>query len=153
VVIASLTPLGELILQATGAQGVVPTNEAIVSIAAAEFGAQVAWVMIGGFAVNLLIARITPLKYVFLTGHHMFFMATMLTVVLATDQMHPALLIAVGSLLLGTIMCVMPALLQPYTKRSPATTSWPSGTSAASGTWSQAWRARPPAASRAPPKT
>ena len=113
-VIASLTPLGELILQATGAQGVVPTNEAIVSIAAAEFGAQVAWVMIGGFAVNLLIARITPLKYVFLTGHHMFFMATMLTVVLATDQMHPALLIAVGSLLLGTIMCVMPALLQPY---------------------------------------
>lgn len=116
-VIASLTPLGELILQATGAQGVVPTNEAIVSIAAAEFGAQVAWVMIGGFAVNLLIARITTLKYVFLTGHHMFFMATMLTVVLATDQMHPALLIAVGSLLLGTIMCVMPALLQPYTKR------------------------------------
>ena len=91
-VIASLTPLGELILQATVAQGVVSTNEAIVSIAAALFVAQVVWVIIGGFAFNLLIARITPLKYVFLTGHHMFFMATMLTVVLATDQMYPALL-------------------------------------------------------------
>ncbi|MDX5319305.1 MAG: PTS ascorbate transporter subunit IIC, partial [Actinomycetes bacterium] len=34
VVVASLEPLGALILAATGAQGVVPTNEAIVSIAA-----------------------------------------------------------------------------------------------------------------------
>lgn len=117
VVIGALTPLGDLILLATGAQGVVPTNEAIVSIAAAEYGAQVAWVMIGGFAVNLLIARFTPLKYVFLTGHHMFFMATMLTVVLSTAQINPIVVVIAGSLLLGAIMCLMPALLQPYTKR------------------------------------
>lgn len=117
VVVNSLSPLGELILMATGAQGVVPTNEAIVSIAAAQFGAQVAWVMIGGFLVNLLLARFTPLKYVFLTGHHMFFMATLLTVVLSVAKLETFLLVVVGSLLLGTIMVVMPALSQPWTKR------------------------------------
>lgn len=117
VVVASLTPLGDLILGATGAQGVVPTNEAIVSIAAAEYGAQVAWVMIGGFAVNLLIARFTPVKYVFLTGHHIFFMATMLTVVLATAELNAVVLVVAGSVVLGAAMAVLPAFLQPYTKR------------------------------------
>ncbi len=117
VVVASLTPLGDLILQATGAQGVVPTNEAIVSIAAAEYGAQVAWVMVAGFAVSLVIARFTPLKYVFLTGHHMFFMATMLTVVLNVAELSGLMIVVVGALLLGTIMQIMPAFSQPFTRR------------------------------------
>lgn len=117
VVIASLDPLGALILAATGAQGVVPTNEAIVSIAAAEFGAQVAWTMIGGFAISLVIARFTPLKYVFLTGHHIFFMATMLTVVLSVADLSNTMIVLVGSLLLGTIMQIMPTFAQPFTRR------------------------------------
>ena len=110
VVVASLEPLGALILAATGAQGVVPTNEAIVSIAAEEFGAQLAWVMVGGFVVHLVIARFFPLKYVFLTGHHIFFMSAMLTAVLATADIDGFLLIIIGSIMLGTIMSIMPAL-------------------------------------------
>lgn len=117
VVVNSLDPLGALVLAATGAQGVVPTNEAIVSIAVEEFGATVAWIMVAGFAVGLLIARFTPLKYVFLTGHHLFFMAAMLTGVLAVSEFNQALSVAVGAVLLGTIMTVMPAFSQPYTKR------------------------------------
>jgi PTS system ascorbate-specific IIC component len=117
VVVASLTPLGDLILKATGAQGVVPTNEAIVSIAAAQYGARVAWVMVAGFAVNLVIARFTPLNYVFLTGHHVFFMATMLTVVLSVAHLNGAMTVLVGALLLGTIMTIMPAFSQPFTRR------------------------------------
>lgn len=117
VVVAALTPLGDLILKATGAQGVVPTNEAIVSIAAAQYGAQVAWVMVAGFAVSLVIARFTPLRYVFLTGHHMFFMATMLTVVLSVANLSGAMTVLVGALLLGTIMQIMPAFAQPFTRR------------------------------------
>lgn len=117
VVVNALEPLGGLILASTGAQGVVPTNEAIVSIAAAQFGAQVAWVMIAGFAVSLLIARFTPLKYVFLTGHHIFFMATMLTVVLSVANLSDPMIVLVGALLLGTIMQIMPTFAQPYTRR------------------------------------
>lgn len=117
VVVASLEPLGALILAATGAQGVVPTNEAIVSIAADEYGAQLAWVMVGGFIVHLVIARLLPLKYVFLTGHHVFFMSALLTAVLATADLDGIVLILVGSIMLGTIMSIMPALSQPFTRR------------------------------------
>lgn len=117
VVVNSLTPLGEMILGTTGAQGVVPTNEAIVSIAQKDFGAVTAWVMISGFIVAILLARFTPLKYVFLTGHHVFFMATMITVVLSTAKLDAWVLVVVGAILLGVVMVVMPAFAQPWMRK------------------------------------
>lgn len=117
VVVSSLTPLGEMILGATGAQGVVPTNEAIVSIAQQDFGAITAYVMILGFVFALLLARFTPLKYVFLTGHHVFFMATMLTVVLASADVANGVVVVVGSVLLGVIMVIQPAFAHPFMKK------------------------------------
>lgn len=123
VVVAALEPLGVLILEATGAQGVVPTNEAVVSIAVDQFGAQVAWIMTAGFLLSLVIARFTPLKYVFLTGHHMFFMSAMLAAVLAVADMSALVTVAVGALLLATVMQVMPAFSQPFTKQITGTDS------------------------------
>ena len=117
IVVASLEPLGKMILDATGAQGVIPTNEAIVSIAQDEFGTQTAWVMIAGFLVSLALARFTPLKYVFLTGHHMFYMATMFVVVLSVADFSALEIVLVGALLLGMTMVVMPALAQPWMRR------------------------------------
>lgn len=116
-VVASLEPLGVMIQGATGAQGVVPTNEAIVGIAQQQYGAQVAWLMILGFVVSLILARFTPLRYVFLTGHHVLFMATMITIVLVTAGYNDWVVILGGSLLLGVLMVAMPALTQPWTRR------------------------------------
>lgn len=116
-VVASLQPLGVMIQGAAGTQGVVPTNEAIVGIAQDEFGAQVAWLMILGFAISLLLARFTPLHYVFLTGHHTLFMATLLTIVLATAGLPSVTVVAVGGILLGVVMASLPALSQPWTRR------------------------------------
>jgi PTS system ascorbate-specific IIC component len=119
VVVASLNPLGDLILQVTGAQGVIPTNEVITALAAAEYGATSAYVLVVGFIVMLLLARFTPLKYVFLTGHHMVFMSFLLAVVLSVGfgPNLSGLVIVIGGGLLGVIMVVMPALAQPWTKR------------------------------------
>ncbi|MDN5688639.1 MAG: PTS ascorbate transporter subunit IIC, partial [Brachybacterium sp.] len=116
-VTASLAPLGVMIQGALGAQGVVPTNEAIAGIAQAEFGAQVAWLMILGFVVAILLARFTPLRYVFLTGHHLLFMATLITVVMASAGMPTVVVVILGALLLGILMVSLPALAQPWTRR------------------------------------
>ncbi|MCB0948159.1 MAG: PTS ascorbate transporter subunit IIC [Mycobacterium sp.] len=116
-VVASLEPLGVMIQGAAGSQGVVPTNEAIVGIAQDRFGAQVAWLMILGFAISLLLARFTPLHYVFLTGHHTLFMATLLTIVLATAGLPSVTVVAVGGILLGVVMASLPAISQPWTRR------------------------------------
>ncbi|NJP68156.1 PTS ascorbate transporter subunit IIC [Streptomyces spiramenti] len=116
-VVGSLAPLGEMIQGATGAHGVIPTNEAIVGIAQEQYGARVAWLMILGFGVSLLLARFTPLRYVFLTGHHMLFMATLLTIVLATAGHTSWVVVVVGGVLLGIMLVAMPAFAHPWTKR------------------------------------
>ncbi|WP_419992878.1 PTS ascorbate transporter subunit IIC [Streptomyces boninensis] len=116
-VVASLAPLGEMIQGSTGAHGVIPTNEAIVGIAQKEYGARVAWLMIVGFALSLVLARFTPLRYVFLTGHHMLFMATLLTMVLATAGMKSWIVVLLGGVLLGIMLVSMPAFAHPWTKR------------------------------------
>lgn len=116
-VVSSLEPLGVMIQGAAGTKGVVPTNEAIVGIAQNEYGAKVAWLMILGFAVSLLLARFTPLRYVFLTGHHTLFMATLLTIVLATAGLDTPAVIILGGFLLGVVMVSLPAISQPWTKR------------------------------------
>jgi PTS system ascorbate-specific IIC component len=116
-VVASLAPLGTMIQGATGAQGVIPTNEAIAGIAQADYGAQVSWLMILGFAVSLVLARFTPLHYVFLTGHHILFMATLLTIVLASADYPPAVVVGLGGLVLGILMVSLPAFAHPWTRR------------------------------------
>ena len=116
-VVSSLDPLGIMIQGATGAQGVIPTNEAIVGIAQEEYGAQVAWLMILGFAISLLLARFTPLSYVFLTGHHILFMATLLTIVLASAGYAAPITVGLGGILLGILMVSLPAFAQPWTRR------------------------------------
>lgn len=116
-VVASLDPLGAMITGATGAQGVVPTNEAIVGIAQEQFGSQVAWIMILGFVVSLILARFTPMSYVFLTGHHVLFMATLLTMVLAPAGYSSWVVIVFGAVLLGILMVSLPAIAHPWTRR------------------------------------
>ena len=116
-VTASLTPLGVMIQGALGAQGVVPTNVAIAGIAQEEVGAQVAWLMILGFVVAILLARFTPLRYVFLTGHHLLFMATLITIVMASAGMPTVVVVVLGAALLGILMVSLPALAQPWTRR------------------------------------
>ncbi|MCU1647923.1 MAG: rane protein [Nocardia sp.] len=116
-VVLSLKPLGDMIQGALGAHGVIPTNEAIVAIAQDEYGAQVTWLMILGFAISLALARFTPLHYVFLTGHHMLFMATLLTMVLAVAGFSTPVVVCTGGILLGIVMVSMPALAQAWTRR------------------------------------
>ncbi|TMZ61963.1 PTS ascorbate transporter subunit IIC, partial [Klebsiella pneumoniae] len=70
VVAESLNPLGTIIQKAFGVQGLIPNNEAIVGVAVKTLGQQTAIIMSLGFVFNLLFARFTPFKYIFLTGHH-----------------------------------------------------------------------------------
>ena len=119
VVTSALAPFGDLVLKSTGAHGVVPTNEVITAQASSQYGASSAYIIVLSFIVMLLLARFTPLKYIFLTGHHMVFMSTMLAVVLSvgfgTD--HQLLIVIIGAILMGVIMVVMPAFAQPFMNR------------------------------------
>ena len=107
--IGSLDSLGPLLTEGFGIRGVIPNNEAIVALAQDVLGPETALIMVFGFVANILYARFTPLKYIFLTGHHTFYMACLLSAVLGTAGLSGAVLVIVGSLILGALMVLMPA--------------------------------------------
>ncbi len=117
IIVTALNPLGSMVQVGFHLHGVVPTNEAIVALAQKSFGAQTAIIMALGFVVNLVLARFTPAKFIFLTGHHLFFMATVLAVVLGSAGITGANQTLIGALMLGTIATVMPAFVHPFMKK------------------------------------
>ncbi|GJM76280.1 PTS ascorbate transporter subunit IIC [Paenibacillus macerans] len=117
IIVQSLDPFGKMFQSAFHVSGVVPNNEAIVAMALNEFGSATAFIMFFGMIANILIARFTKLKYIFLTGHHTLYMACMLAVILVVSGLQGIPLIIVGSLALGLIMAVFPAICQPIMRK------------------------------------
>lgn len=117
IITQSLDPFGKMFQHAFNVTGVVPNNEAIVAVALNEFGSTTAFIMFFGMIANILIARFTRLKYIFLTGHHTLYMACMLAVILVVSGLKGIPLIIIGSLALGLIMAVFPAICQPIMRK------------------------------------
>ncbi|MGX7197778.1 PTS ascorbate transporter subunit IIC [Enterococcus olivae] len=116
VIVNSLEPFGEMFQQAFNVSGVVPNNEAIVALALEEFGTYTALIMLSGMVFNIIIARVTKFKYIYLTGHAMLYMACLVAVILATTGMNGVVLVTVGGLALGIANALAPAIAQPFTR-------------------------------------
>ncbi|HIG0361556.1 TPA: PTS ascorbate transporter subunit IIC [Clostridium sporogenes] len=114
-IVANLEPLGGMIQTGFNITGVVPNNEAIVAVAQKVLGVETMSILVVGLLINLVIARFTKYKYVFLTGHHSFFMACLLSAVLGTSGMKGTELILFGGFLLGAWSAISPAIGQRYT--------------------------------------
>jgi ascorbate PTS system EIIC component len=117
IIVGSLEPFGKMFEEAFNVNGVVPNNEAIVAMALTKYGSATAFIMFFGMLANILIARFTRLKYIFLTGHHTLYMACMLAVILVVSGLKGVPLIIVGSLALGLTMAVFPAICQPFMRK------------------------------------
>lgn len=114
VLLSSLTPLGGMFEHAFNVQGIIPNNEAIVSMAIEKYGTATALIMAFGMVANIIVARFTRLKFIFLTGHHTFYMACMIGVILTVAGFEGVQLVFVGALTLGLIMAFFPAIAHRY---------------------------------------
>ena len=65
----SLNDFGVIFNYAFNMQGVVPNNEAIVSLGLADFASDTAYIMCIGMIANIVLARFSRLHYIFLTSH------------------------------------------------------------------------------------
>lgn len=114
IIAGALETLGPAFEDAFNVQGVIPANEAVIGLAESILGTEMSLIMAFGFVVNILIARFTNIKYIFLSGHHVLFMAALLAAVLGTAGFEGVELIAVGAFLLGSFMSISPAIVQPF---------------------------------------
>lgn len=116
VITNSLTPFGALFEEAFHMEGIVPNNEAVVSMAMKDYGTATALVMLFGMIFNIVLARFTRFKYIYLTGHAMLYMGAMIAVIMTIAGFKGIPLILLGGLALGLYNIIFPAITQKYTK-------------------------------------
>lgn len=115
--VTALNSFQTLFAKGFGLKGVLPLAEAVTALAQQQFGTTVSLVMLIGFIANLLVAKLTPLKYIFLTGQHNLYLAALLTIMFKALGMNNTLIIIAGGLLLGFFAALFPAIAQPYMRK------------------------------------
>lgn len=117
VVQSAIIPFGDLFQLAFGIQGVVPNNEAITSLGLNEFAVETSAIFALGMCANIVMARFSRWKYIFLTGHHSLYMACLIAIILSIAGLSGWQLIVGGALLLGFVMAMFPAIMQPIMRK------------------------------------
>ncbi|NPV69078.1 MAG: PTS ascorbate transporter subunit IIC [Firmicutes bacterium] len=117
VTVGALDKFGTLFQKGFGVHGVVPHNESIVAIAVQTYGRETALIMALGLVANILFARFTPWKYIFLSGHHTFYMAVLLAAIFVSAGVTGWPMVILGALLLGFTMVLYPAVGQPIMRK------------------------------------
>ena len=114
---SSLNSFQTLFTKAFNLEGVLPLAEAVTALAQHKFGPIVALIMVTGFIANLIIARLTPFKYIFLTGQHNLYLAALLTVIFKANGVSDGLTIGLGAIILGASAALFPAIAQRGMKK------------------------------------
>lgn len=117
ILVAAVTPMGVLMEQGFNLRGVIPNNEAIYATAMADFGASTSLIMAFGMVANIFFARYSKFKYIFLTGHHTLYMACMVAIILSVAGFSGVMLVVLGSITLGLVMVLFPAMAQPFMRK------------------------------------
>lgn len=117
VIVNALIPFSTMFTAAFGLTGIVAEDNSLVAAVQAVLGKETALIMVFSFIINLILARITPWKYIFLTGHMMFSFAGTMAIVLDQMGFHGWTAIAIGSIIQGVSMVLFPAISQPFVRK------------------------------------
>lgn len=119
-IVSEILPFVDLFSQVFNLQGFATSSEAVVGAMQSTvpvIASTSALIMAIGFLVNVVIARFSPLKYIFLTGHMMWILSVAVAGSLYVAGFNDTMIILVGSLLQGLLMVILPAIAQPTVKK------------------------------------
>ena len=118
--VTEILPFVDLFSAVFNLQGFATSSEAVVGAmqsAVPVIASTSALVMAIGFLVNVLIARFTPLKFIFLTGHMMWILSVAIAGSLYSANFSQSMIIVIGSILQGILMVLLPAIGQPMVRK------------------------------------
>ena len=104
--------LSPLLMKSFNIEGLVPMTTSVVAIATGQYGATVAYIIVGAFIINLLLARFTPFKFIFLAGHHFLYVASAMTISMACAGVGGIPAVVIGSIIAGILYTILPAINQ-----------------------------------------
>ncbi|WP_059106175.1 PTS ascorbate transporter subunit IIC [Shouchella shacheensis] len=82
-----------------------------------EYGTEIGIAMLIAFVVNLIVARFTPIKHVFLTGHMLFWFPFIFVAVGVENALSNTQIILFASIMTAIYIIVAPAILRPFVRK------------------------------------
>ncbi len=108
-------------LPSSGFTSFVTYDEGVVSAVQTanigEIGAAIAWTMLFGYIIHIILARITPFRYIYLTGHMIWACAGAFAILFYSFGIPLWTVVLLGSLTDGVYMTLAPALAQPIMRK------------------------------------
>ncbi|OLQ91628.1 PTS ascorbate transporter subunit IIC [Vibrio ponticus] len=117
IIVETLTFLNNIFTHGFGMTGYITDVAAIAGLANQQLGTEVALTLIVIFATNIIIARFTPWKYIFLTGQALLWMSTIGAVIGYKAGLTGMTLVMTGGIFGGIMAVAMPAIAQPVVRR------------------------------------
>lgn len=119
-IVTEILPFVSLFTTVFNLSGFATSSEAVVGAmqnSVVTIASTSALIMGIGFLVNILVARFTPLKYIFLTGHMMWILSVTVAFSLYVSNFNETMIIVIGSVLQGVLMALLPAISQPLVRK------------------------------------
>lgn len=113
-------PFSKTFTHAFELTGVVPIDEAVIGALTdnvAEIARNGALILAFGFIINVVIARFSSFKYIFLTGHMLWIMSGALAWAFFDLGYSSMQAVLWGSLIQGVVLVLFPALAQPIMRK------------------------------------
>ena len=124
-IVGEILPFVDLFSHVFSLEGFATSSEAVVGAmqgAVAVIATTSSLIMAIGFLVNVALARFSPLKYVFLTGHMMWILSVAIAGSLyAAGGFNETMIVVIGSILQGLLMVTLPAIAQPLVRKVTGT--------------------------------
>ncbi|MBQ9036057.1 MAG: PTS ascorbate transporter subunit IIC [Erysipelotrichaceae bacterium] len=116
--------------------GVVPlTNPYVADAFEQDFAYLIGYIVLGSFLINFVLARFTRFKYIFLSGHHILYIAIVLIVCLKTLKFNDITIILLGSVLAGILLTLSPAINQKQMRKITGNVPFAIGQFGSVGYW------------------
>lgn len=112
VIISSILPLQNAFSSINNTENQIETISSIDVLA--EYGGSIGLAMLIAFSINVLIAKFTKIKHIFLTGHMLFWIPYVFTAVAVEHHLKGPYIVLFAGLLSAVYFIVMPAVLTPF---------------------------------------
>ncbi|MFR9018874.1 MAG: PTS ascorbate transporter subunit IIC [Fusobacterium sp.] len=124
ILVGAIVPVNQTIQTALGAVVEAGFNDQTFTT---NYGGMIGIAMLFGFVLHILIARFTPLKNIFLTGHFLWWIPFIFTAVGVENNFTGTKLIVFSAVLSAIYWSVIPYLLKPFVKAVTETDSFTLG--------------------------
>ena len=138
-IVNALIPFSGIFTQAFHLTGFVAEDNALVAAVQTILGFETSMILIFSFGINILLARVTKWKYIFLTGHMMFSFAGTMAIVLHQMGITGWTAIAIGASVQGVSCIFFPAIAQPFVRKVTGNNDVAFGFWGSSPIWFTGW--------------